>query len=224
MTLPPPPRFLGANAPGGTPTPTDWTSFASWLNQFRTDWLSLQKWFTALYNFLTLEGSVFSFSTNIAYDTPGTPDTRPGTWGNAAYVDSQIPFTAVPAGCQVVIKRVYGTWQGWVQNPVPGTPSAQPAGSNSGTLFGLLITGAGQSPFVGPGLGSSGNPLYFQNQTGNEGFYSQFDVSFNANNVLAADNILTLRQAIYLNNTGMSIHQEISLVIEFQYAGPGQIN
>ena len=150
------------------------------------------------------------YSTNFAYDTPGTPDTRPGTWGNAAYVDIPVVFTMPPAGSAgVITARIRGTHQGWAHGVVP-------SGTNAGILFGLLVEGAGQSPYVAAGLGSSGCPIYLQTQVGQDGATVEFNEDL-GQMPLGQDLTLTTRLAVFLNDTGQSIHQEASYVLEFSY-------
>jgi hypothetical protein len=151
-----------------------------------------------------------SFSTNVPYDNAGTPDTRPGTWGNAAAQLTGIPFQNVPAGYLVRITRVYGDVVAWPHGQInPGT--------FSGILSGLTNTTPIQSPFVPAPLGNSGCFLYVQDRAGANGTRIPLEVSAIKNGLLNADNILILKQAVFLNETGASIHMETTLVIEFVY-------
>ena len=162
---------------------------------------------------MRLKGNGPAFSTNAPFDSPGVPDTRPGTWGNAAAYYLPIPFVDVPAGFRVRITRVYGDVIGWPHGQiVPGT--------FSGILSGLTTTTAPQSPFVGPGLGSAGCFLYLQGQLGTEGTRLAIDIPNITNGLLNADNILMMVEAIFLNETGVSIHMETTLVVEFVYEAP----
>src|ERR1035441_5270026 len=90
-----------------------------------------------------------SMSTNVPYDSAGTPDMRPGTWGNAASGSLSIPFLGVPAGYQVRITRVYGDVVAWPHGAIV-------PGAFSGILSGLTNTTPNQSAFVPSGLGNAG--------------------------------------------------------------------
>lgn len=156
-----------------------------------------------------VSASNHSFTTNIAYDAEGQDDTRPGTWGKAAFVDSHIPFINVPAGYRVRLLRGYGDHVAWPH----GTPAAN---TYAGVLFGILANLSGGSPYVGPGLGSAGCPLYIQNKVPGEA--RAFDFVFPLeSSLVGADNVMILRQAVFLNETGVSIHMEATITIEFRY-------
>jgi|SRR5579859_2501279 len=150
------------------------------------------------------------FSTNFASDQLGTPDTRPGTWGNAGVIDFSIPFTNVPAGKRVHIMRIYGDFLMWAHGACPDNTQA-------GGLTGLLKTSGGQSPFVGPGLGAFGCFFYIQSGCASEPSREPFDFDVSQGGLLDTDNKMTLRQAVFLNNTGLPIHMETTMVVEFQY-------
>jgi len=150
------------------------------------------------------------FSINIAYDAQGTPDTRPNTWGDAAYFDSKVPFINVPEGHRVRITRVYGDHIAWPHGKIAD-------GTMAGVLFGIITSSSGQSPFVAPGLGSSGCFLYIQQGVGSVPARAPFDFDVSLGGLLDADHVATFRQAVYLNETGVSIHQEVTMVVEFEY-------
>jgi len=150
------------------------------------------------------------FSTNVPYDAQGTPDTRPGTWGDAGYDDVAIPFVNVPAGYRVRVLRVYGDFVAWPHGRIR-------LGTDAGALFGILTPSAAQSPFVGAGLGSSGCFIYLQQGVGAEPVRAAFDFDVAAGGLLDADNTMLVRRAVFLNETGVSIHMEPTFVVEFRY-------
>jgi hypothetical protein len=151
-----------------------------------------------------------SFSTNVPFDSAGQPDSRPGTWGSAAAYTVPIPFLNVPKGYQVRILRFYGDVIAWPHGQiVPGT--------FAGVLSGLTNTTPDPSGFVPTGLGSGGCFLYVQGTVGQEGLTRPISESHIADGLLNADNILNLKQAVFLNETGVSIHMETTLVIDFSY-------
>jgi hypothetical protein len=150
------------------------------------------------------------FSTNVPFDSPGVPDTRPGTWGNAAYDDVAIPFVNVPDGYRVRVLRIYGDFIAWPHGRIkPGT--------DAGALFGILTPSATQSPFVGPGLGASGCFVYLQQGVGREPVRAAFDFDVAAGGLLDPDNSMLVRRAVFLNETGVSIHMEPTFIVEFRY-------
>jgi hypothetical protein len=152
-----------------------------------------------------------SFSINIPYDNAGQPDTRPGTWGTAASYSVPIPFADVPSGYLVRITRVYGDVVSWPHGQIaPGT--------FSGVLSGLETTNPVPSQYVAPGLGAmAGCFLYFQDRVGAAGSRIPAAVDSIKNGLLGPDNVLVLTQAVWLNETGVSIHMETTLVVEFVF-------
>lgn len=150
------------------------------------------------------------FSTNVPYDSAGTPDTRPGTWGNAGSDDVAIPFVNVPADYRVRVLRIYGDFIAWPHGRIkPGT--------DAGALFGIVTPSATQSPFVGPGLGASGCFIYLQQGVGPEPVRAAFDFNVAAGGLLDPDNTMLVRRAVFLNETGVSIHMEPTFIVEFRY-------
>lgn len=149
-----------------------------------------------------------AFSINYPFDSAGVKDTRPGTWGTAAFDDGKVQFLNVPAGYRVRIVRVYGDFVAWPHGSVKG-------GKFSGILFGLLATNNGASPYAA--LSASGCPLYLQHVIGANGARGSFDVRTDTAGLLAADNILLIRRAIFMNELGASVHLEPSMIVEFKY-------
>lgn len=145
---------------------------------------------------------------NIAYDAEGAPDSRPGTWGTAAAVQVPIHFDNVPAGYSVQILRVYGDLIGWARGPVK-------AGTHAGLLWGLFTSQVALSPNVE--FGSFGCPIYFQDAVGQGEVNRTFDQTILAGGILPSDDTLTSQQAVFLNDTGQSIHQEATFAIVYQF-------
>ncbi len=150
-----------------------------------------------------------TLSLNYPYDAVGEPDQRAGTWGTASFDDGKIQFTNVPAGHRVRIERVYGNWTARVHGKAP-------ADTYAGVLFGLITTATDASPYAT--LSQKGCMLYLQADVGaGQAHVESFDVNTHAAGLLEADHVLIVRRATYLNETGQSIHQEPSMVIEFRY-------
>jgi hypothetical protein len=155
-----------------------------------------------------LAPAICSVTTNITWESAGKPDTRPGTYGTTDSVSSSIPFTNVPKGYLVQILHLSGD-----EIAAPhGTPKA---GSMSYILAGATNTSPNQSPYVGPGLGSSGTLMYKQSPVSGAG--ARIPINESVLGTLNPDNILILKQSIFLDTTGVPQHNELTLVIQFQY-------
>jgi hypothetical protein len=149
---------------------------------------------------------------NIAFDTAGTPCPT-GTWGMCGAVQTPIQFDDVPTGYSVSILRVYGDFIGWVH---PETlPTVIPAGSHSGLLWGLFNSNVAASPNVE--YGSSGCFIYFQGSVSTGDFRGPFDQVIQAGGILPSNDLLISQQAIFLNDTGQSIHQEATFALVYQF-------
>jgi hypothetical protein len=149
-----------------------------------------------------------TFSTDYPFTSAGNPDTRPETWGTCAEDDGQLVFQNVPEGQRVRITRVYGNMTAWVRGDAP-------AGTKSGALLALQTTGATGNPHVT--LSAMGCMLYIQLATGQNEAAVQFDVDVTNSGLLDDDNTLVVKRAIYLNDTGLPIHMEATLIGEFVY-------
>lgn len=149
------------------------------------------------------------FATNIAWDTAGKPDTRPGTWGNADSVESQIPFVDVPAGYAVEITHVSG-------DEIAAPHGAMAPSSMAYGLIGLTNTTPYQSPFVGAGLGSEGTFLYKQMPIPASG--ARIPIDEDVQGILNPDNIAIIKQALFLDTATVPIHLEATVTISFKYA------
>lgn len=153
------------------------------------------------------------FATNIAWDTSGKPDTRgPDTWGNTDVVQSQIPFVNVPAGYVVSITHVSGDEIAAPHAPLGSQP---PPGSVAYGLIGLTNSSPYQSPYVGPGLGSTGTFIYKQMVIGPSG--TRIPINENVLGTLNADNIAIIKQALFLDTMGVPEHFEATLLLDFVY-------
>ena len=147
-------------------------------------------------------------STNYSVDLQGTPDTRPGTWGYAGNVDWRMPFYPGRSGyAKTKIVNVWGNWVAW-------TRDAAPAGKKSGLLFSLMATNAVAS--TDADFASTGCALFLQGATDGSPFTEEFHIQ-PVNFMLADDNVLIVRAAVFLNELATSIHIEPSFVIEYQF-------
>jgi len=152
-----------------------------------------------------------TFSTNLSWDSAGTEESATtGIWGGNAARTDPIPFVSVPAGYAVRIVHVSGDE---IAGPVPKK------GFASGTayvLIGLETTTPYASSYVRPGLGSEGCFLYRQSPVSPAGSRIAIDTAI-ASGTLNADNTLVVKQALFLNTTGVEIHMEATLVVDFVY-------
>jgi hypothetical protein len=150
------------------------------------------------------------FSTNIAWDTTGKR-LLPPLWGTGDSLETRIPFVNVPVGYHVSIIHASGDQIAAPHGvPTPGTVAY--------TLVGLTNTTPNQSPYVAAGLGSMGCFLY--KQVGLLGYAVRIPIDEAiSNGDLNADNVLILKQALYLDEFGdqAPVHMEATLVLQFLY-------
>jgi len=145
-------------------------------------------------------------STNFSTDIAGEADTRPGTWGTAGASEWKITFSP-PAGHRVKILRVYGDVVAWAKGKAP-------AGSYSGLLFGLQTTAPEGSRYAD--LAADNCFLYLQDVVAAEGKRLPFDVRFD-DVTLEPDNVLVVKVAAWLNDTGLPIHIEPTFVLVYRF-------
>lgn len=213
------PKFDTVN-PGST---ADWNQLNRWLTQLA---LYLQAVLPSTGN----QAMNNSFSFNFDFTSLGTPDTRPTTWGNAISADSPLNFV-VPAGQKVQLMRVAGSCSAMFCTP-SGTIAAAPPGTSAGFLVGLITQAAftgGQwvantqaSPFVDAASeAQTGCPMFLladiSAENPRETIQFDLDLSKNNNAFLDASNTLLVREAFFLNNSGLNVHMEVSGTIEFQF-------
>ena len=154
-------------------------------------------------------GEVRRLATNLPADLYGQPHTDTATetlWGHGDSRSHTITFQ-VPQGQRVRILRVYGDMIAWSR----GTP---PFGTHCGLLFGIQTTGPDGQGLVD--YSSDNTLLYLQDAIAGEPRRTHIDYSFPEAGLLDQDNKLVLKLATYLNDTGLMIHIEVSLVILYQ--------
>ena len=157
-----------------------------------------------------------AFSTNLSWDAAGTVDSSPaGTWGTAASRADRIHFVNVPEGYRVQITRVAGDEiAGYVDSYKSGTAYV---------LVGLETSTPYQSPYVASGMGSEGCFVYKQAPVAPSGVRIPIDDAPSAA-VLNSDNVLVIKQALFLNTTGAVVHMEATVVVEFMYVKTGKVD
>jgi hypothetical protein len=152
--------------------------------------------------------STCSASINIPYDDYGSADRRLGLvlWGTAGFISTPIHFEQVPPGYRVHITRVRGDFVAMMHGVVVN-------GTNAGVLWSLQTTSSQGSDTVE--YGSTGCFEYIQ------GFVNAVDLrapfSDSLDQWLDEDNQLWSKEAVWLNDTGLEIHAEITMIIDYQY-------
>lgn len=153
-----------------------------------------------------------SGSINLAWDSAGTAcPSGPGMWGNCASVRFPLTFQGVPSGQKIVVTRFYGDVIGWASTAV--TP-----GHHAGILWGAWNSNT-PSNTVDDGstlVANSSCSWYDQGSVSSGDFTVLFDRP-NLNWPLAGDNMLTVQLAEFLNNTGASIHVELTFNLQYYY-------
>jgi hypothetical protein len=144
---------------------------------------------------------------NIPFDSVGIPCPQ-GTWGVCDARRVPIQFDDVPAGYSVAILRVYGDFIAFAHGSVAD-------GSHAGILFGLFNSEVGLSPNVE--YGSQGCFLYLQGSVGSGDFRGAYDQVIPAGGILPANNVLISQEAVFLNDTERSIHEETSMALVYRF-------
>jgi hypothetical protein len=147
---------------------------------------------------LLLAAALMSSATNFTADILGVPDTRPDTWGRAGVKTWRIQFKP-PAGYRVRIARVYGDFLIWPRGTVE-------PGRFAGALFGLQTTAPEGS--VRADWAADNCMLYVQTATGGQPSRAAFDYDVSAGGLLERDHALTVKVAVWLNDTEREIHCE----------------
>jgi hypothetical protein len=171
-------------------------------------------WFLLLSGILSAtcpdKGAVHSVAGNFANDLYGAPDTRPGTWGVQTSANHPLTFKP-PAGRRVLILRITGDFLEWPLGPAQ-------FGTQAGALVSMSRTSSTGS--VWADLAADGCLLYRQAATGGQTVRAAFD-QIVADGALDADNVLNTKMAAWLNNTGLTIHMEVTFVIHFRFVPEG---
>jgi hypothetical protein len=151
-------------------------------------------------------------STNYSTDLTGIAGVSGNTWGTANHSDWQMAFHP-PTGFRVRVLHVRGDF-------VAGPHGVTPAGTGTYVLFSLMTSGAVASPLAD----NSSGGCFLEIQGGTNGAIIRlpFDSDVSAGGLLGTDAILVIRAAMFLNDTGLVIHEEPTMVITFDFeGGPG---
>jgi hypothetical protein len=152
----------------------------------------------------------YSAAANFSLDLQGDPDSRPGTWGSAGFHVFQIRFSP-PLGHRVRILRAYGDFLVWPKGQVA-------SGKFAGALFALHNSGPEGS--VRADWAADNTFLYIQVATSGEPARAAFDYDTEAGGLLAADHVLNVKVAVWLNDTGLEIHCEPTFTLVYRFERP----
>lgn len=184
----------------------------------------------------------YTGTTNFTVDLVGEPDTRPGTWGTAGAVTWPLEFFPPPGFITRVLRLtcdqvVWPTASGF-------GPAEIPSGTYMGTLASILTTPIQgvhapslldpsqtvpphgmYTPFYRPEGSVRANYLadeaLFYLQSGTNGPVVRVGETINlegVTNTLLPDNTLYFTQAVYLNDTGLAAHMEVTCSqIKYQF-------
>lgn len=168
----------------------------------------------------------FSAAFNISADLTPVPDTRPGTWGSAAFADNNLQFNP-PAGYRVRILKAYGNWFAMPKVVDPGAGPYPADHGYCGVLWGLLRTGVTGSTRLVPA--SDEAFAFYQGAIDGPPQTFPFDFTLEAvaplsetMGLLDPDNIMVNRLAIFLDTLGdtVPIHMESQMVVVYQFEPP----
>jgi hypothetical protein len=165
----------------------------------------------ALISLSLLAQQSHSTSANFSVDLKGDPDTRPNTWGTTGYVVWKVPFS-VPAGMKVRILRAYGDFLIWPK----GKP---PDGTYAGALLSLHTSSPDEPVTTISPLTVDNCFLYLQTATSGLPARAPFNDEVSAGGLLD-DNTLYVKVAVWLNDTGLAIHMEPTMVIVYRLEQP----
>ena len=154
-------------------------------------------------------GTLHAISGNFSSDQVGTQDTRQYTWGKAAAEIKVLTFDKVPAGCRVELVKMTGDFIGYALGAVP-------AGTQAGVLIGVSRSGAGLAGSHFADFAADGVYVYRQATVDSQSARLAINDTF-VDSVLNEDNVVWFKIASWLNNTGLTIHMEVSFVLQFHY-------
>jgi len=152
-----------------------------------------------------------SGSINLAWDSTGTPCVGSGLWGNCSYIRFPLTFEGVPKGDHIVIERFWGDTIAWTSAPVS-------PGHHVGFLWGAWNSNALSNTVMDGNtlMANSSSEWYDQGSVSSGDFTVLFDRP-NLNWPLAGDNTLTVQVAEFLNNTGASLHLELTFTVQYYF-------
>jgi len=148
-------------------------------------------------------------SGNFSDDLQGVVDTRPGTWGTADAAYHSVTFNP-PRGCRVKIYTVWGDLVAWTRRRSTG---------KVGVLVGMYRTPEpDENPWADCDWCDGRVFLYHQLGVGTEQPETLiFRRKFRGGVMLGPDHKITLKHAVWLNETGQPVHMETTWTIEYEF-------
>lgn len=167
--------------------------------------------------------ATYTVAGNFATDIAGEVDGRPQTWGRAGSTTHVLTFENVPEGRCVKLERIVGDFVLWPTTAGAG-PAVVPEGRYMGGLAGVQVY-----PLEGENgradWASDETLVYVQTGTRGEVARAAFDVDLRRveNSVLRANHQLAFVQAVWLNDTGLAAHMEVTFsALRFRYVRCGE--
>jgi hypothetical protein len=158
---------------------------------------------------------------NFSADLPGWPDTRAQTWGTAGVVVSELTFQP-PAGYRVRILEIRGDYVLWPTG-MGRSRSIVPEGTCMGGLAGVG-TSAPEGSTRGDWMADNTLAYVQTGLCGGRAVRAPFEADLRgvANTLLGPDHKLFWKQAVWLNDTGLVAHMEVTfsnLIYQFEPEG-----
>jgi hypothetical protein len=152
----------------------------------------------------------YSTAVNFSIDLAGTPDTRPGTWGNTAFAQNLTTFTP-SSGLRVRVLRIYGDFIGFPKDGIPA------AGSSCEVGWGLKSTAPDGSTRLSTGYDNSF--VWLQNviTSAVPSCRASFDHAVEVGGLLESDHVMISQTFVALNTTGLTIHMEPTFTVVYQF-------
>jgi len=162
----------------------------------------------------TQEHPAFSLCDNFATDLMGVPDGRPDTWGSAGEYTHVVQILHVPHRMRVRVERIVGDFVMWPT--MKGSfPAVVPPGQYIGGLAAIhrFPRDEDGSQRMSDGKGWFDHFVYVQTGTDGPVARAPFDIDLSgvANNLLGETHEIAFKQAVWLNDTGLAAHMELTI-------------
>ena len=154
---------------------------------------------------------------NFSVDLAGKPDKRRDTWGRAGVQMHVLTFSP-PKGYLVRILGILGDQLLWPTLGWKG-PAIVPEGRYMAALGGIHRT-LSKKPIVDADFAADDHFVFVQHGTNGPVSRAPFDVVLTGveNTLLREDHQLHFKQAVWLNDTGLMAHMEITFsTLEYQF-------
>lgn len=152
----------------------------------------------------------YSTALNFSIDLAGSPDTRPGAWGNAGFAQNITTFSP-PPGYRVRVLRTYGNFIGFPKSGVVAEGKSCEVG------WGLKTTAPDGSAHASTGYDNSFVWLQDVITNPSPSCSVVFDFDVHIGGLLQADHKLISQTFVALNTTGLTIHMEPTFTMVYQF-------